>query len=301
MAGHPVPTWTTTIPGHTGHALAIDARGGSLFVGDGWGVANRALRVRRLDPATGAELATASTRSRAALALLRFDDVLGVSTDRRLLLLDPETCETVREVEYSGVRHGQRLGADDDRIVIANWLSAQVVVIDRATAEVVRRRLARQLSMVAAPSDLRVYSAFDGGHRRFAPDHSVVRYADGPAVTDVASDRTTWGVVASKRTDDQGLYHHPSTSIARLDEPGPTWDAPTAVSRIHVDDERSSLWLIDEKGRLLRMDQHSGRVVEANVPGQVRLVDAHAGLAIAGVPLETVAWQLSAYRLDGFN
>lgn len=291
------PIWTATVPGHTGHAMAVDASTRSIYVGDGWGVAYRALAVRRLDLDSGDELASAPTRSRASQALLPLGATLWVSTDRRLLALDPSTLQASDAIDYSGVSHAQRLGADDERLVAASWLGKHVAVIDRATGEVVKRRVAGQPSVASTSAGVRVYSAFEGGYRTFALDHSVQRHADGPAVTAVSSDRSIWGVLASGQMDDQGLYHHPSASIARLDQPGPLWDAARPISRIVVDDDRSALWLIDQDDCLVRMDQVSGRVDELPLPGRVRLVDAAAGVIVTGEPLDGSSLQLRAFDL----
>src|SRR5437762_9413497 len=110
--------------------MLVDKRSGSVFVGDGWGVAFAALRLRRLDLLTGADLAQVRTRHQPTNALAVHAGRLYAATDSRLFELDPLQLAPQRQWERGLLRYTTQLVPDGQLLVAANWLKPSVGVFD---------------------------------------------------------------------------------------------------------------------------------------------------------------------------
>ena len=133
--------WAVTVPGTHAHVIATDLASGSVIVGDGWAVALAALRLHRLDAATGAATASVRTRHQSVGGLRVHDSHLWAATDSRLFRLRLEELEVVQDWERGLVRYASQIEVADERVVLANWLSPSVAILDTASGRLRRVRV----------------------------------------------------------------------------------------------------------------------------------------------------------------
>src|ERR1700683_1154501 len=100
----PLPErWRRTIPGERDHRFFADQRSRALYVGDG-GLMPAALRLRRLDVDTGAELASTRTRGQLVFGMAFRGDRLFAASNSRLFELDSTGLSVIRQWDKRLVR-----------------------------------------------------------------------------------------------------------------------------------------------------------------------------------------------------
>jgi len=154
--------WSTTIPGHSNHLLAIDPAGDRLYAGDGWGIAYAALSLRILDMSDGRELARLRTKHQQPRSIgYRSSDVL-LATDSRLFQLS-RTDLSVRRVWERGVTNfADALALDGDKLLMTNWLRPTAGILDLNTGRTTRWLLDAGLRPLRLLGALLLYSLRTG-------------------------------------------------------------------------------------------------------------------------------------------
>lgn len=132
--------WRTIVPGDGGHRLWQDTDDNAVLVGDGWGIAWAALRLRALDLEDGHE--RLSTRlGNAVRAMTRDADGHWLAaTDGRLFKLDRSTLRPTTKWAKRIPRYADELVAGGGFVHFANHVSPTLHAMDLKHG-VVRRRL----------------------------------------------------------------------------------------------------------------------------------------------------------------
>ncbi len=114
--------WTIDAPGNRAGAIALDVGDGTILLADGWGVAFPALSVRRLDSATGRELARVRTRTpiRAFARAAHVPNAVYFVGDSKVFLHDASTLERRAVFDTRIPRYSNGLvDIDADMVVFA--------------------------------------------------------------------------------------------------------------------------------------------------------------------------------------
>lgn len=292
--------WAATLPGSHAHVIATDATSGSVFIGDGWEVAFAALRLHRLDAASGAE--TASTRTRhQSVGGLRVDEThLWAATASRLLRLRVEDLETVQTWERGLVRDASQIAVCGEHIVLANWFSPFVTILDTVSGRPRRLRVGSQPVLLQHGGHLRVISGLEGGMRSLDPARArLLDATPAPPIWSIGVGKDLWGVVAgdvetprtgrSVSSDAATLrFRRGSDHVVRLTGDPMTVRLPGRCSRIWCDDGRGVLWCFVDgpapPGAVISayaVSQRSGRVVaefHTETPTTIRQRDPELGV-----------------------
>lgn len=299
--------WRATVPGDGHHAIGSDAATGSVVVGDGWGVAYAALRLHRLDLATGRETASVRTRHQGVGGVAFADGDVLAATDKRLLRLRAADLSVVQEWDEGVVRDVAHVVPWGGRVVMAGWLRPTVGVLDPATGTVKRVKAGDQPVLVAG-DELYALAGLHGGLSTLdVAAGKLSRRADTPPVTAAAWCDGLWAVEGGRLDGGQG-------------DPAAWWRAATATvrcldgeARVKLGDEcralfpdraRRLLWCVtaEDGARLECIDTAAGAAVgcfAASDGGSFRHVDPEAGLAFAvrRTSVEPAVSALSAHPL----
>ncbi|HET9076024.1 MAG TPA: hypothetical protein VFN68_03760 [Acidimicrobiales bacterium] len=285
--------WRATVPGHTSHTVLADPGSKSLFVSDGWGVAYPALRLHRLDPETGEQLAEIRTRQQHVSALVAAQDSLFVATHSRLLRLRPGDLGPVGHWDKVLPSDSQQLVALGDRLIAANWRKPVVGLFEVGTGTSVRLRVGLQPLLLRHGDGVSVVEGFDGSRRPIDLERGRLLGAEpGPPVTAVAAGTDIWGVAAGEPADGGGgapsTWLKPAADrLLRLSGEG-RWEALLAGPgmSVHCDDERGLVWCLVGPGpsTLVAVSQeYRWSVASFNAgPGRYwAYFDPTSGLAVA--------------------
>jgi hypothetical protein len=122
--------WSVKIPGRAAvRILGTDPECTSVYVADGWGVAYAALRLRRLDLATGEQLAAARLGN-AARCITFYEDEVLAATDTKVFRLEPKSLETLGRWDSRVPRYADALIAWEGKLLMANWSAATVSLVE---------------------------------------------------------------------------------------------------------------------------------------------------------------------------
>ena len=156
----------------------------SLLVPDGWGTPFSSIRLRRLDLATGQELA--SVRTGTGVRCIAFDaeeKTLVAATDSRLMLLDRFTLVPVREWREKVPRYSDYIVWRNDQVLLKNWGASSLARFDLNSSRVSRLTTGSCVGMLEAPdSDHVVVLCGKEGRISFynAHTHKIDRYIQTP-------------------------------------------------------------------------------------------------------------------------
>ncbi len=283
--------WRSEVAGDTVNRLLVHEASGSVFIGDGWGVHYPALRLHRLDLATGAHLADVRTRHQGTSGLAISSGSLFAATDSRLFELALEDLSIRRQWDRGLVRFAMQLVPADSRLVAANWLMASIGIFDPSSGRNQRVRVGRQPLLMKHKGVVKVASGFDGGLATLDPERGrlVDRVPTLPIASADAGD-DVWAIVAGPPQGGQGeppVWTKEGTdTLVRL--PGSEWRAhlPGPCDSVYCDDKRGLVWCrMKAPGReLVAVSQQDGRVLNAYLPPngfKFHTLDPDAGVAFA--------------------
>ena len=298
--------WRSTVPGVMGNAIECDPASHSIFVADGWGIAYAALRLHRLDIRTGEHLADFRTRHQAVSGMILGGSYLYVATDARLFELRPADLSVVRQWERGLVRNTMHMLLAGSSVVMANWRSPTIGLLDLDSGRTRRVRVGLQPHLVRFGNVIRVIAGFDGG--MWILDTERARMTDPsptPPVTAIAAGAHLWGVVAGRAEGGQGQppvwVKRGSNRLTRLT--GDPWAAQLAgeCSALISDDAQGVLWCVIKNGaELVELSQTSGKVVAsfgAGAGARFAHVDAAARVALTMTHNTSTAATLVCYAL----
>ncbi len=297
--------WRATVPGHTSHSVLADPVSRSLFVSDGWGVAHSGLRLHRLDPDTGEELAEVRTRQQYVSAMTVADGSLYAVTHSRLLRLRPEDLAILDHWDRVLPSDAQQLLVSDGLVVAANFRKPLVGLFDPQRGASTRLRTGLQPLLVRHAQRVKVLEGFDGGVRTLDPERATLLGPEPcPPASAVAAGTEMWVVRAGAA---QGVHSQgaPSSWL----KPGTAgllrlggdreWEMvlPDAASAVLCDDDRGLVWCLvgERSANLVAVDQRHGWIVESFPAGPGRYwayFHPPTGLAVTAEPME----QAGGYR-----
>jgi hypothetical protein len=271
--------WAVSIPGRQVHAFAGDTATNSLIIGDNWGVPYGALRIHRLDAATGSETAAILTRHQPVNGLLALNGRLLAATDSRLFDLTLPGLAVTKFWERRLVRYSQQLELDGGYVVQANWIRPYIGVLDTATGAVRRMKAGPQPLLFHYQGKVRALSALDGGMASVdTVSATLVDRVAVPPVSAIAAGREIWVVVAGQAQSPE-VYPKPppvplpqfrraTHEVVRLTGEAVSFTLDGPCRRLWCDDARDLLWCFLEgershgaSTRLCAIRQATGEVV----------------------------------------
>ncbi|MGA8016070.1 MAG: hypothetical protein WCB85_09160 [Candidatus Dormiibacterota bacterium] len=208
------------------------------------------------------------------------DSHLWAATDSRLFRLRLEELEVVQDWERGLVRYASQIEVADERVVLANWLSPSVAILDTASGRLRRVRVGSQPVLFQHGGRVRVISGLEGGMQTLDPARAcLVDATPTPPICSVGVGRDLWGVVAGNAETPRAgrsvpsnvalpRFRRGSDHIVRLTGEPMSVRLPGRCSRIWCDDGRNVLWCFVEgpvpPGAVISgyaVSQRSGRVV----------------------------------------
>jgi hypothetical protein len=121
--------------------ISLDPEGQAAYVSDGWGVAYAALRLRKLDLATGVEMATARLGNQVRCVAFSMGQPGAVlaATDTKLFLLDRVSLAVIRRWDHRIPRYTDMMIWHDDQVLMANGRHHVLDIFDLTSGRVRRR------------------------------------------------------------------------------------------------------------------------------------------------------------------
>jgi len=256
--------WSVAVPGDRVNQILSDPASQSVYAGDGWGVSHAALRLHRLDLATGRPLADIRTRHQGVSALALHGDHLYAATDSRLFQLTREDLSVVAQWDKGLIRYCMTLIPQGGAFVMANWRTASVGIFDPATGRTRRLNVGLQPVIVRHGSELKAIAGFDGGISTLGIDPpKVTSTSPTPPVANAAGGDQVWATLAGPPEGGQGeppvWTRRPTSTIVRLTSDPMTVVLPEAVGKLVSDDARGLIWCISEEAIAI-VEQRTGRV-----------------------------------------
>jgi hypothetical protein len=287
--------WDVGAHGRSGQRAWIRAHVSSVYLSDGWGVSPASLRFRRLDAITGEEIA--SFRSGTAVRALAFREStadLLVATDSKLFELDSLSLAESRRWDSRIPRYADSMAVRGDHVVVANWLTPSIGIIDLVSARVRRKASAGMTRILDGAGSPLLVGGLDGGVLSIEPTSGLThRMIETPAALDAGlspDGRTLWlavgvrAIVAS--TGARG--GDPTRELRRyaLDgsETPATYRVPAPIQRVAVG--TTSLWLVGERLLVLPLPIGTGPARTWAPPDGQTMVDVEpdAGLVVTQRP-----------------
>ena len=286
--------WRASIPGHSAHTALADPSSKSLFVSDGWGVAYAALRLHRLDPETGENLAEVRTRQQHVAAMVAAGDSLFVATHSRLLRLRPEDLRLVEHWDKVLPSDSQQLVSIGGWLVAANRRKPVVGLFEADSATTVRLEVGLQPLVFVHGASARVAEGFAGGIRTLDLERRCLLGVEpGPPVAAVAAGSAIWAIGAGQAGDRTGASTWSKPGTDRLvmigadggESPWSAW-LPAPGQAVFCDDARGLVWCLVGPGgsNLVAISQEERRLVRMFPAGAGRYwayFDPVSGLAVA--------------------
>ena len=283
--------WDVGAHGRSGQRAWIRAGVGSVYVSDGWGVSHASIRFRRLDVMTGQEVA--SFRSGTTVRAIAFRDTtanLLVATDSRLFQLDSLTLVEGRRWDSRIPRYTDSMAVRGDLVVVANWLSPSVGIVDLVTNRVRRKTTPRMIKILDGPGSPLLVGGLDGGVLSIEPISGLVqRVLETPAALDagLSPDRQTLWLAVGVRaivSASGARAGSPTRELRRYPLDGSvapmTHLVPMPIQRIAVG--TTTLWLIAQRLLVLPLPIGTGPSRTWAPPDGQTIVDVEpdAGLVV---------------------
>lgn len=311
-----VVRWSTTIPGFAAHAGRIHAPSNSLLVADGWGVSFAGLRFRRLDLATGAEIASIRTGTQIrCFAVLPGDLELIGATDSKLYRLGLAQLDERQRWDRRIPRYSDSIVVRDGFALVANWSGTRVAIVDLAGGGVRRRDAPHMPFVIDAPSGpVLVGGSRDGGWASLNLHTATVQpIRSAPPAIDAAVSRdgtelwSTVGVRGTYTIHGSGATVAPADPSRRLRrewlddrEPAAEFALPVPVSSLVIG--TSALWLASERSLValpLPITSAPARVWTVSRDQSIAWFDPDAGMAIVVTGrISPDAATITAFALD---
>jgi hypothetical protein len=142
------PRWSALVPGRSVNHVFVVAEAASVLVADGWGVHPAAVRLHAFDIATGAERSAfrSGTSIRCLQRMDGSNEILAASDTRLHRLALPSLVEQQRWTTRIP-RFADSMAVMGGRVLLANWFSAGIAVVD-LDSETVRRRPSAEMVLV---------------------------------------------------------------------------------------------------------------------------------------------------------
>lgn len=288
-----VERWRATVPGERANRVLCDPASLSVFVSDGWGVQSAALRVHRLDIATGEHRAMARTRHQTVAGMIVWGDSLLIATDSRFMKLDRRSLVAVASWDKRVVGFAHQLVPAEGVVVAANWLRPSIGVFDPATGITHRLSVGRQPMIFMLGGLVHAVAGYDGGISVVDLDRRrLIDQRPTAPLSAISVGREVWGVRAGAPTGGAGeppvFTRQGTRAITRLTGESCEYDVGGRCEDIAVDDQRHVIWCtVEGRSQLRAASLDGGKVIAAYSPGLDDRgtlfchVDPVAGLAFA--------------------
>jgi hypothetical protein len=219
-----------------------------------------ALRLRRLDVDTGAELALTRTRGQLVFGMAFRGDRLFAASNSRLFELDSTGLSVIRQWDKRLVRWSTQVVVCDEVIVEAGWYAPYIGIVDLATGAVRRVKVGKQPLLFTHNGEVLVAAGFHGGVSTLDVEHaSLHNLVKTFPMTAIAVGKEVWAVTGAQPQPpnivgappeyEPPLFRRGSDTITRLT--GAPWSTRLDADcrRIWCDDARRVLWCLLEDQR----------------------------------------------------
>jgi hypothetical protein len=264
-----------------------------VFVSDGWNVPYGALRLHRLDLATGQHRAELRTRSQSVSGLAVDRGKLWVATDSRLLEVATRDLSIIRGYEKGLVAYTRQLIPVGGLLITADWLRPSIGIFDPDTGKTSRVKVGGQPILCMVHDAVRAVAGFDGGLWKVDPERRrLTDLQPTPPVSAVTAGRDLWAVLAGKPEGGQGeppvWIRRGTHVVTKLTGSPQEARVGGPCDRIFADDRLGVVWcLVNRRAHLQAMSQTTGAVLGTFAPAAENHrdffchVDPGAGLAFA--------------------
>lgn len=286
--------WSRRIQGYDGHGITLFPSIDSVYFGDGWGVPYSATRIRRLSLTTGVEQASNRWFNElGCCALLPSGDLLAAA-HTKLIMFDARTLEERRRWDRRIPRYAATMAvAEGHQVVLADWLSRRIGIIDLDSGKVSRRNGPGMMWVLSCGSEpLLVGGSPPGGtYVVRLPAKSVQRILNTPPAMHAAlspDNRVLYmleGIRADERADGTVAVAGPTTKLGAYSLGDATsigtFRLPIAASRVAVG---SSAILASHEGWLLLARREamltSPRIWKAPAGHEISATDPDRGIVL---------------------
>jgi len=289
--------------------MATDPVSGSLLVADGWGVAWAALRLHRFSLSTGEEQVSVRTKNQAVSALRVDGNAVLMALHNRVQRLLLPSLDIAAEWRERIPRYAQTvLPLADDALVLANWMSPTIGILDSASGQVRLVRSCPQPVVIADGSSCLVFGGCDGGWWRL--DTTAAKLTDRhgccPVSHAAGCGDSVWCSAGGALRDPGGgpkaVTRESGSDVFELTSPSEKLGLAAPVDRLIADQNR--LWAICGQGQWLQQIDAAAHTLSAAIPAPTgsrwRHIEPRLGMAFAVLPQRTEkpSALIQAYRID---